>query len=99
MRNDLQSLDNHFKFGKNWRSYATLIDETKISAAAEGLKRLIPEKDIQGRSFLDIGCGSGLHALSALRLGAAKVHAIDIDPVSVETTNNVLETWASECGR
>jgi SAM-dependent methyltransferase len=41
-----------------------------------------------------VGCGSGLHALAALRLGAAQVTAIDIDPVSVRTAQSVLGRFA-----
>jgi 2-polyprenyl-6-hydroxyphenyl methylase/3-demethylubiquinone-9 3-methyltransferase len=47
---------------------------------------------LSGRTFLDIGCGSGLHALAALRLGAAQVAAIDLDPDSVATSRRVLTT-------
>jgi SAM-dependent methyltransferase len=34
---------------------------------------------LAGKTFLDIGCGSGLHSLAALSLGAASVTAVDID--------------------
>ncbi len=36
--------------------------------------------------FLDLGCGSGVLAIAAARLGFAPVHAVDFDPVAVETT-------------
>ncbi len=36
-----------------------------------------------GRSFLDIGTGSGILAIAAAKLGYAPVHAIDFDPESV----------------
>lgn len=45
-------------------------------------------------SFLDIGCGSGIHALAALRLGAAYVLAIDVDADAIQTTRSVLERYA-----
>ena len=37
-------------------------------------------------SLLDIGCGSGVLAIAAAKLGFAPVGAVDVDPVSVETT-------------
>lgn len=36
-------------------------------------------------SLLDIGCGSGVLAIAAVRLGYGPVRAVDVDPVAVET--------------
>jgi 2-polyprenyl-3-methyl-5-hydroxy-6-metoxy-1,4-benzoquinol methylase len=83
-------LSAHFAFGENWASYANLIDEKRIETAVKGLSRLVEDDAIRGRSFLDIGCGSGLHALAAAQLGASRIIAVDIDPHSVETTRRVL---------
>lgn len=92
--NNLKSVDTHFAFGENWSQYAALIDDTKIQEAEKGLLRLVTKEELAGKSFLDIGCGSGLHALAALRLGAAQVLATDIDPNSVATTKAVLDKYA-----
>jgi ribosomal protein L11 methyltransferase len=37
-------------------------------------------------SLLDVGCGSGVLAVAGAKLGFAPVHAVDLDPVAVETT-------------
>jgi ribosomal protein L11 methyltransferase len=37
-------------------------------------------------SLLDIGCGSGVLAIAAARLGFGPIRAVDNDPVAVETT-------------
>ncbi|MFN7835453.1 MAG: 50S ribosomal protein L11 methyltransferase [Burkholderiaceae bacterium] len=42
--------------------------------------------DLAGRQILDYGCGSGILAIAALKLGAAGALAIDIDPQSVAST-------------
>jgi 2-polyprenyl-6-hydroxyphenyl methylase/3-demethylubiquinone-9 3-methyltransferase len=86
----LRSVSSHFAFGENWKAFARNIDAEKIGAAEAGLLALVDRQQLAGASFADIGCGSGLHALAALNLGAAKVYATDIDPVSVETARAVL---------
>jgi ribosomal protein L11 methyltransferase len=39
-----------------------------------------------GGGFLDLGCGSGVLAIAAARLGWAPVAAVDFDPAAVEAT-------------
>lgn len=39
-----------------------------------------------GLRVLDLGCGSGILAIAAAKLGAAQVLALDIDPIAVRTT-------------
>jgi len=89
----VSDVSTHFAFGENWRSYSATIDEAKVESAVENLSRLLGKGSLEGLSFLDIGCGSGIHSLAALRLGAQKVVAVDIDPVSVETCKKVLSQW------
>lgn len=95
MREAVKYLDgkSHFPFGKNWASYAKLVTPLHVERAVLGLQNLIGTS-LTGKRFLDIGCGSGVHALAALRLGATEVVAIDIDPDSVATTRKILESHA-----
>lgn len=44
------------------------------------------ENDIAGKTVIDYGCGSGILALAALKLGATSANAIDIDPQALATT-------------
>jgi 2-polyprenyl-6-hydroxyphenyl methylase/3-demethylubiquinone-9 3-methyltransferase len=80
-----------FEFGKNWESFSPLIDDEGIREAEERMASFLGTRDFSGRNFLDIGCGSGLHSLVALRFGAKEILAIDVDPNSVSTTRAVLE--------
>lgn len=89
----VQEPDLQFDFGANWAHFARHVNDRRIAEAEEGMKLLIPAEQMQGKSFLDIGCGSGLHALAALRLGAASVTAIDVNPLSVQTTQAVLNRF------
>lgn len=46
---------------------------------------------LEGKAVLDYGCGSGLLAVAALRLGAARADAVDVDPQAlVATRENAL---------
>jgi 2-polyprenyl-3-methyl-5-hydroxy-6-metoxy-1,4-benzoquinol methylase len=98
----LKNVEAHFAFGKNWASYARLIDDHLIAEAKKGLLKLVPAEEFNGRSFFDIGCGSGLHALAAAQLGVSRILAIDIDSDSVATSiallssKNVTTPWQVE---
>ncbi|MBG0776942.1 MAG: class I SAM-dependent methyltransferase [Desulfovibrionaceae bacterium] len=95
-------MSTRYAFGKNWADFSRKVQEARIAHATDRLAHLLP--DIAGRTFLDIGSGSGLHSLAALRLGAARVLAIDLDEDSVATTRAMLEAnapggpWRAERG-
>ncbi len=74
-----------FAFGENWARYLGILDEARIREAQESLRQMLEVEDLAGKSFLDIGSGSGLFSLAARRLGA-RVHSLDYDPQSVACT-------------
>jgi SAM-dependent methyltransferase len=49
---------------------------------------MLEAETLEGKSFLDIGSGSGLFSLAARRLGA-RVHSFDYDPESVACTQEL----------
>jgi 2-polyprenyl-6-hydroxyphenyl methylase/3-demethylubiquinone-9 3-methyltransferase len=85
-----------FKFGENWASFSRQLDEARIEEAMNSLVSLFGEGTLQGKSFLDIGCGSGLFSIAAARLGARKVVGLDVDPVSVSTSQANAGQWLGE---
>jgi ribosomal protein L11 methyltransferase len=53
--------------------------------------------DLGGKRVLDYGCGSGLLAIAALKLGAAHAVAVDIDPQALlATRDNALRNAVSD---
>lgn len=85
----------HFAFGDNWEDYASNISEKNIIEAEASLRRLLGDNAIVNKSFLDIGCGAGIHSLAAARIGANKILSIDIDPISVKTTKSLFSSRAN----
>jgi SAM-dependent methyltransferase len=53
--------------------------------------------DLRQKTLLDIGCGSGLHSLAALTLGAERVISFDYDQDAVDTAKNIRElNWTGD---
>jgi ribosomal protein L11 methyltransferase len=49
------------------------------------------DKSFQNQSIIDYGCGSGILAIAACKLGAKVVFAVDIDPQAIDaSTENAL---------
>jgi 2-polyprenyl-3-methyl-5-hydroxy-6-metoxy-1,4-benzoquinol methylase len=87
-----------FEFGKNWNRFLSLLDDSRISAAEAPLKNMLGVESLEGKSFLDIGSGSGLFSLVARRLGA-RVHSFDYDPQSVACTAELRRRYFPNDGR
>lgn len=75
-------LGSRFRFGENWARFLRGMSEERIAEAERSLKSMLNVERLEGKSFLDIGCGSGLFSLAARRLGA-RVLSFDFDPSSV----------------
>ncbi len=48
----------------------------------------LEQTDLRNRVVIDYGCGSGILALAAAKLGASKVFAVDHDPQSIQATRD-----------
>lgn len=82
-----------FEFGNNWSKFLSLVDEPQIHKAEASLRSMLDVPHLDGKSFLDVGSGSGLFSLAARRLGA-HVHSFDYDPQSVACTKELRRRFS-----
>ena len=62
---------------------------TRLCLAA--VESLADRGAIAGHRVLDVGCGSGILAIAAARLGAREVLGVDTDPIAIEATGHNKE--------
>lgn len=77
-----------FEFGKNWKEFLSTLSDDRIKIAENSVREMLESNNLRGKSFLDIGSGSGLFSLAARRLGAT-VRSFDYDPLSVACTQEL----------
>lgn len=98
------SSELRFAFGRNWQDFLRTLSDDQIEQAEQSLKEMLKLDRLDGLSFLDAGCGSGLFSLAAIRLGAAKVLSFDYDADSVACARQLLlregpfENWEIQQG-
>lgn len=85
---------DRFEFGKNWTSFLKTLNSDRIEVAEESLKEMLEADDLIGKSFLDIGCGSGLFSLAAKRLGASPIVSFDYDEQAVACAGQLKHDYA-----
>jgi ribosomal protein L11 methyltransferase len=93
----------HFVIKPSWRDYTPTTDDIVIEidpglAFGSGLHpttqlclKLLEEMPLRGQTLFDVGTGSGILALAALKLGAASVRAVDVDDVAVRVARENFE--------
>ncbi len=86
------AVGQRFEFGKNWARFLSVLNSERIVEAERSLKTMLGVANLEGRSFLDVGSGSGLFSLAARRLGA-RVHSFDYDPQSVACTKELKRRY------
>lgn len=73
-----------FAFGRNWQRYLTRAQSPEhLTQARAALAGLLETDRLDGRTWLDIGCGSGVHSLAAFHMGAKSLASFDVDSDSV----------------
>jgi 2-polyprenyl-6-hydroxyphenyl methylase/3-demethylubiquinone-9 3-methyltransferase len=78
-----------FGFGENWQNFLAIADEKRIERAKDSLLSFFGMPDLKGKSFVDIGSGSGLFSYAAYLLGAKHIVSFDFDSHSVSATKSL----------
>ncbi|CAD7958778.1 unnamed protein product, partial [Amoebophrya sp. A120] len=95
-----------YSFGMNWDNFADWITVSTDEDSLDGVSlqhRLNPVigqlqtdfdlSHFKEKSFLDLGCGSGLLSTAARQLGAKHIVSVDVQPKSLSATHK-LRNWA-----
>lgn len=86
-----RAMQSRFEFGANWYHFIKNdLSEERINTSKTQLLEFLGKDSLKGLTFLDVGCGSGLHSLAAIRALASSVYAFDYDLDSVKATKYAL---------
>jgi SAM-dependent methyltransferase len=85
----------NFSFGENWLNFIKDFDKEKYLRVKQSMADMLGTS-LQGKTFIDIGCGSGVFSLAAIELRAKSVLSVDVDPKSVLACKKIMETGNSE---
>jgi 2-polyprenyl-6-hydroxyphenyl methylase/3-demethylubiquinone-9 3-methyltransferase len=89
------TIETRFAFGENWLHFLRVLSEERIREAERSLHEMLECESLANLTFLDLGSGSGLSSLAAYRLGASRIHSLDLDPGSVGCTQELRSRYAA----
>ena len=101
----MSTTETRFEFGKNWHNYVKKnFSQDKVEISRRHILEFMCRNTLTGLSFLDIGCGSGLHSLAALQAEVSSVYSFDFDMESIAAARFVKDqagrpdNWSIEQG-
>src|SRR2546430_16519241 len=87
---------DRFAFGRNWQRYLDRhLTPAAVTRAEAQTASFLKMPSLLGKSFLDIGCGSGLFSYAAYRMGAKAIVSFDYDADAVAATKRLHERAGS----
>ena len=81
------------QFGKNFKeNLLTEFDKERLNESIEFIQYYLEIENLNNKTFLDAGCGSGVFTLATTELGA-NVRAFDLDDVAILNTKELLKEY------
>ena len=88
--NSEMPLEKRFTFGKNWSKFVdSHFNPERLDGSINVFKQFTSMQVLKGKTFIDVGCGSGLHSLAAHQMGANEIVSFDFDPKAVDATTKL----------
>lgn len=78
-----------FGFGRNWQKFLTQFTPERQEIAKTWLLNFLKMDDLRGKTFIDIGSGSGINSAAAYLAGASRILSFDYDQHSVAATTHL----------
>ena len=82
-----------FDFGKNWERYSDFLTTEQLQTAQKSLSENLGPDGLRNKSFIDIGCGSGIFSICAGLLGSKRVVGMDVNDKCVEISRKNSERF------
>ena len=83
--------ETRFQFGKNWQKFLNCLTPARFETAQKSITDFMERDNLKGKTFIDIGCGSGLFSRAAHQLGADRLVSFDYDEFSVACAKHLHE--------
>ncbi|MCP4051110.1 MAG: class I SAM-dependent methyltransferase [bacterium] len=91
-------MTKRFEFGQNWKKYFLnyyLQNKSVPEEAAKSLNKYWSKEKLKNKSFIDIGCGSGIFSLAAIKSNCLEVLSFDYDKDSVDCCKKCKKLYGS----
>ena len=85
------------EFVANWSRFLSVVNDDRIEQARNSLQQMLECETLHGKTFLDVGSGSGLFSLAARAMGA-RVYSFDYDAQSVACARELKRRYYPQDG-
>jgi len=95
VKNNKDKIDRRMKqqFGKNFKqNLLNAYDETRLNQSIRFIQEYLETETLEGKTFLDAGCGSGVFSIAAQKMGA-KVTSFDIDETALVNISELKQLF------